>query len=304
MMIFHARLAVLLAALALVLIACAGEKEAPPCTPLEGETGDPCEGDAGAALAQFSAAYSNTRSDSIWIGEEPLPVRWFLGTGRLFRTGHIVVRGQFLPHTLRCTQQWGYRDPALFSLRLVNAWKIKCYEDIRVLEYIVGSGPPTLTAVVFETDRDTLPTDPEGVRAEVERDLVSQNLELTEMVLFLGPALETSVESWQVYAAWDMERQADGTVIAVHPDRAYWQREDNYETAYRSKAEIPLSDFRDAAQAAHRDRLDDYDGRAGEDADDPMVVTDATNLHTFYVESGDVDHPAGPPSLPPPVPQR
>ncbi len=54
MMIFHARLAVLLAALALVLIACAGEKEAPPCTPLEGETGDPCEGDAGAALAQFS----------------------------------------------------------------------------------------------------------------------------------------------------------------------------------------------------------------------------------------------------------
>ncbi len=76
------------------------------------------------------------------------------------------------------------------------------------------------------------------------------------MVLFLGPALETSVESWQVYAAWDMERQADGTVIAVHPDRAYWQREDNYETAYRSKAEIP-SDFRDAAQAAHRDRLDD-----------------------------------------------
>ena len=91
-------------------------------------------------------------------------------------------------------------------------------------------------------------------------------------------------------------------MIAVHPDRDYWQRQDDYEAKYRPKVEMTLPDFRDAAQAAHQSRLDDYDGRVGEDADDPMVVTDATNLHTFYVESGDVDHPAGPPATqPPPV---
>ena len=302
MMIFHARLAVLLAALALVLIACAGEEDAPPCMPLEGETGDPCEGDAGASLAQFSAAYSNVRS-SRSFGDEPLPIRWHLGTGRLVRTGHIVVRGQFLPDTLRCSHHQGSRR--YYTPTVIDVWVLKCYADIQVLEYVVGSGPPTLTSVVLDTSRDPPPTDPEAVRAEVEHDLISQgNLALSEAVLFLGPALEASVESWQVYTAWDLERQEDGTVIAVHPDRAYWQRQDDYETAYRPKAEIQLSDFRDAAQAAHRERLDDYDGRVGEDADDPMVVTDATNLHTFYVESGDVDHPAGPPSLPPPVPQR
>ena len=291
-------LGLLLAALALALIACAGEEDAPPCMPLEGETGDPCEGDAGASLAQFSAAYSNVRS-SRFFGDEPLPIRWHLGTGRLVRTGHIVVRGQFLPHTLRCSHHQGSRH--YYTPTVIDVWVLKCYADIQALEYVVGSGPPTLTAVVVETNRDPPPVDPETVRAEVERDLISQgNLALSEAVLFLGPALEASVESWQVYTAWDLERQEDGTVIAVHPDRAYWQRQDDYETQYRSQVEMTLADFRDAAQSAHSDRLTDYDGRVGEDADDPMVVTDAAQLHTFYVEIGAVDHPAGPPATQPP----
>ena len=67
-------MSVLLAALTLALIACTAgqEPEVPPCTPLEGAADDPCESDAGAALAQFSAGYSNARS-SEFLGYEPFP---------------------------------------------------------------------------------------------------------------------------------------------------------------------------------------------------------------------------------------
>ena len=48
MTVFHAKLTVLLAMAALALVACSGDDAAvgaPPCTPLEGAQGDPCEGD-------------------------------------------------------------------------------------------------------------------------------------------------------------------------------------------------------------------------------------------------------------------
>ena len=125
--------------------------------------------------------------------------------------------------------------------------------------------------------------------------------------MFLGPAVDASVETWQTFLIWDLERRDDGTVIAVHPDREYLARRENYETAYRSKVELTLPDFTTAAQAAHTSRLADYGGRIGkddrfiEDDDFPHLLTDANNLHAFHVETGNVNHPAGPPKPPPPA---
>ena len=169
------QLGLLLAALALALIACTGGDDGPPpCTPLEGESRDPCEGDAGAALARFAAAYSNIRADSIIVGEEPLPVRWHLDGGwGAIRVGHIAARGQFLPHTVRCIHHWGYRSQLGYTS---ETWVLKCYADIQVSEYIVGSGPPTLTAVVVMVKRAPAPADPEAVRADVERNLIVEGI--------------------------------------------------------------------------------------------------------------------------------
>ena len=36
----------------------------------------------------------------------------------------------------------------------------------------------------------------------------------------------------------------------------------------------------------------------------PHLVLDANKLHDFYVETGAVNHPDGPPGQPPPVPGR
>ena len=300
------KLAFLLAGLALAIISCTPEQEPgiPPCTPLEGETGDPCEGDASTVMGQFASAYSNIRT-SEFIGEEPLSIRWFLEGGRgALLEGHVVVRGQFLPNTVRCTQHWGYRPQAYLTTTVRNIWVLTCYADIRALEYVVGSGPSTLTAVVARAKRDTLPADPEAERAEAEGLLAQGNLALSEGVFFLGPALETSVESWEVFEVWDLERKDDDTVIVVHPDRVYWEKEENYETAYRSKVEWTLSAFRTTTQAAHSSMLAAYDGRidnTNEVDNLPMLVTNTNNLHSFYVETGAVDHPDGPPAPPPPA---
>ena len=92
-------------------------------------------------------------------------------------------------------------------------------------------------------------------------------------------------------------------MIVVHPDRFYWQLNENYET-YRSQVEMPLADFKTAAQAGHQARLADYGGRIDAELGTPKLVTDANNLHAFHVETGNVNHPDGPPVQPPPVPER
>ena len=128
-----------------------------------------------------------------------------------------------------------------------------------------------------------------------------------ESIMFLGPAIDASIETWQTFLIWDLERRDDGTVVAVHPDREYLGRREDYETAYRSKVEWTLPNFTTAAQEAHRAMVADYDGRTGknhrfiDDDDFPHLVTDAARLHDFHVETGNVNHPAGPPKPPPPA---
>ena len=108
------------------------------------------------------------------------------------------------------------------------------------------------------------------------------------------------MEGWEVFRTWDLERRDDDTVIVVHSSRDYWLRRDA--DTYRSQVEWTLPDFTTAAQAAHQARLADYDGRIDAEEGTPQLVTNANNLHAFHVETGNVNHPDGPPetSLPPP----
>ena len=222
--------------------------------------------------------------------------------------GHIAVRGMYKPSTVRCVDQRHDRNHAYTSL---GDWEIptgiailKCYADIQVNAYMVGSGPSTLTALVI--------TVPYWGRADTERVLLQGGYHQhirgipdggvtgIESVFFLGPELDASVEGWEVFETWDLERREDDTVIVVHPYRDYWIWKDA--DTYRSQVEWTLPDFTTAVQAAHQARLADYDGRIDEDESTPQLVTNANNLHAFHVETGNVNHPDGPPetSLPPP----
>ena len=243
---------------------------------------------------------------------------------------HIVVRGTYLPDTERCTTGNPYRPPSFLRLEeyddLVNALRITCYVDLRVSDYILGTGPSTLTVVrhfyaywvgaaqaaFFEQEL--------GMSARAWFEDFSQRLEGDEYlgeiagreeVLFIGPSANLSVEVWEAYTIWDVQQREDGTVIAVHPHRDLWRRlrPDDYQT-HLSTLEMELPAFEQAVAAAHQARVTEYGGRIGpsdaegiiQGAELPMFISNVNQLDEYYTAVGSYNHPDGPPTQPPPVP--
>ena len=300
-------------------------EEIPPCTPILGSSIDPCEPD-------FRVMSLNT---SEVIGSTPWSLRFYLdrSSGPGIWVGHIVLRGTYIPSTVRCIPGGeSFRHlPAVIN-RWYSGWvagSIKCYADVRVNDYILGSGPPTLTVLVdyfiyypTANSRSSI----EEVLSRIERVLIEGGrtsrkrypeggITGREAVLFIGPALDASIESWQVYFTWGIERQDDGTVVAVHPNRDDWKnlmRDLNstvYQTYRSSLLEMELPAFKQAVTAAHQARVAENGGRVApasmegmpEGVEWPMLVIDANRLDRFLTEIGAYDHPDGPPAQPPAV---
>ena len=229
----------------------------------------------------------------------------------------MVVRGTYLPNTVRCIAKNTQRAPSYTGL---NDWTIDtglgfitCYSDVRANAYILGSGPPTLTVVIEElhywmhANQDVI----EELRSSAERvfveggyhdrvDVPAGGIAGREEIMFIGPAFDVSVEAWQIFQTWDVQQREDDTVIAVHPARDYFKNKtDNYET-YLSRLEMELPAFTQAVIVANQARVADYSGRVGADPTYPMLVTNATTLHQYYIDIGATSHPDGPPAQPPP----
>ena len=64
-------------------------------------------------------------------------------------TTHVVLRGTYIPGTVRCTSGHHVRFPAYESPDgLGGHLLIYCFADVRVNAYLLGSGPSTLTVIV------------------------------------------------------------------------------------------------------------------------------------------------------------
>ena len=282
--------------------------EIPPCTPVPGSPIDPCEPDV--------ALISGHGFED--IGSEPWSVRFYLddSRGRIL-VPHLVVRGTYIPGTVRCIADNTARYPSYIGVPNNSVpggvSQFKCYADVRVNAYVVGSGPSTLTVLVraFGYCSNATPEAIERLRSYYERFFIegwdgyvitvpAGGIGGREAMLFLGPAIDVSIESWRVYTTWDVQRREDGTVVAVHPHRDYWRSRADYQT-YRSAVEMELPVFTQAATAAHQARLTEYGGRIGLEENLPMLVSDANQLRQYYNEVGAYSHPEGPPSQPPPV---
>ena len=213
--------------------------------PLEGVSVDPCRRDA--EPLKLGTGGSGGRPN---LGDEPRSLRKLLESTS-GRDSHIVVRGTYLPDTVRCITGNPYRPPSFLSREeydgLEHSLSIDCYVDLRVSDYILGTGPSTLTVVRhFYTYWVGA-----AQAAHIEQELgmserawfedFSQRLEGDEYlgeiagreeVLFIGPSSSLSVEVWQAFTIWDVQQREDGTVIAVHPHRDLWRRlrPDDYQT--------------------------------------------------------------------------
>ena len=280
-------------------------EEIPPCAPMPGSLADPCEP---GASSLSGGGLENA-------GSEPHGLRYYLGGGEA-RMSHLALRGAYLPGTVRCIDHGiRFRHPPYTDRNewgfIPNTISVYCYADVLVSAYVLGSGPPTLTVMVyysfygFERDKDYI----EGLRSNVELALIEGGelnrlsvpeggIDGREMMMFVGPSVDASAEAWQVFTTWDVQRREDGTAIAVHPHRDSWRH--YYGDDYQARLEMEMPAFTQAVAAANQERITEYGGRTGSDDGYPMLVTDANSLSQFFTGIGAYDHPDGPPLQPPP----
>ena len=266
----------------------------PPCVPLEGSSHDPCAPTTPQRVAVLSAPASPplwptrddppTVSDAI-MGWDPQTII------------HIVVRATVQEDTTRC---------GLYPLVFVDyagrtpsssTYRYNCYADVRVNEYIVGTGPAELTVELhreglilndemlddWDNWKDNWLTntvrDPEGRTAAV--------YESNEVVLLLEPSFTIAVEAWLASGTarvWFVQQPDDDSPVrAVASDIDYARTEEQ-----RNNLDMLLTDLVTKLKAAATARDDEYDGRIGEDTDLPDLIDDANNLRDFYIESGAV----------------
>ena len=278
-------------------------EEIPPCTSVPGSSVDPCE-------PRHSSSSSGGLVD---IGSEPHGLRYFMEVDEV-HVSHLVLRGVYLPGTVRCIDHGvrfrypPYEDRSEWAGFRSNSVVVNCYADVRVSAYVLGSGPPTLTVVVnygyygFDLEKEH----GEGLRAQIERILIEDGersqdggIEGREMIMFVGPLVDASAEAWQVFKTWDVQRREDNTAIAVHPHRDGWRSNDDYQS-YLPRLEMEMPTFTQAVAAANQERIAEYGGRTAAGDEYPMLVTDANRLSQFMTDIGAYDHPDGPPVQPPP----
>ena len=252
-----------------------------------------------------------------YLGDEPLSVREMLDDSPPppAWVTHLVMRGTYLPGTVRCTAVDLFRLPSYLQDELdyeVDPRSVKCYIDVRANVYVLGSGPSTLTVLLFRHVYWDFELTPYTEGGQTEQDLIEelrQQMETAisdhfpgrEHVLFLGPAVDLSSEAWRFLASWDVQRREDDTVVAVHPDGDLWRRiRPNEHQTFLSALEMALPTLTQAVTTANQARVTEYGGRIGADTNLPMLVTDANQLREYYTEVGAYAPGAPPPVQPPP----
>ena len=288
-------------------------EEIPPCTPVTGSAVDPCEPN----VDQYMMSTGGV-GYSVNLPDKPTGMRYMLNFTRE-AISHIVLRGTYLPSTVRCTSDNPYQPPSYLRYEeydlIEHSLSINCYVDIRVSGYVIGNGPSTLTVQRFwytywpgeyanvaagegnKTEREYI----EDLKQLLETDEYLGGIAGREVVLFLGPGASTSAEVWEVFIEWDVQRREDGTVIAVHPERDYWRDDTNDFETHRLQLEMELPAFTQAVTTANQSRVAEYGGRIGPEPNLPMLVTNTNHLRQYYTSVGAYDHPNGPPAQPPAV---
>ena len=271
----------------------------PPCTPMEGaSSSDPCESDS--TLTESGGEVSFDLSGT------PGGPGEYLFSGA--HAAHLVVRSTYIPRTARCVpdehdvRRPPYMDEFYWNHAFGRTKEIKCYADVRVNDYILGSGPTTLTIMHragFYFSYES-PQSQEAIRLKHETWFSKFVDRGQEVILFIGPSIDMQAETWRRMTSWHLERRGS-TVVAVHPLKFEWEdgRPDVART-HRSKLEMSLPDFKTAIRAAHQARLTANSGRIGSDTDLPMLVTNANQLSTYFTALDAYNHPEGPPVPPPP----
>lgn len=273
------------------------ESEIAPCTLLEESSRDPCVSRAVPRVEDTGAA-AVTRDFSRGV-----PKYWELyydeySSNFPLNMPHLVIRATFLPNTTRC---------ALYPLKPPNYAKdvniikglhyLYCFVDVRVNDYLLGTGPSELTVV--PTYFSIGGSDPPDDEVNSRGGRVMRTYEGVEAVLFLTPSVTTAAEAWWVSELWDVQERSGATHVVsenLQYIRFYGDTPEN-----RAKLIVPLADFEESIAKAAVVRAARHEGRTGANPDLPMLVTDANLLRPYFEQVG-VAYETDAPAKPPPVP--
>ena len=274
----------------------------PPCTPWAGSERDPCERRVPwdqPALKGGLVVYSH-------IGPDPFPTIRQAVDGAFKRNTelpHQVVRGIVVPGSTRCASQTG-RAVSSDDFEGEMTWMpdgshIRCFVDVSVRHYMVGSGPDRITIQAGWRNNDHLRPDYGTVARDAEyfADMASpmaDALEGYEWIFWLEVPLDPTSETWESSLFWSVQRKYDytkydDTVVAV--DR--WSGYHSKQREYVDMLEIPLDRYAVEIKAArrHYDLL--YGGRVSASATAPGVIatSDRSALIDYLRSIGTYDVP-------------
>ena len=279
------------------------EEIIPPCVPIEGSGLDPCPRQA---IPGVEGPHTTIR-----LPDELRTVSEFFNAKGSRNNPHIVVRGTVLPNSFRCGLYPFIWHNYSADRQEEGFLKYYCFAEVRINEYIVGTGPPQLTISLFQGTAlgDLADWGVTGIGGTGGEELARyMNYPLTrldpvyggrELILFLHVSYTNAVETWLAPAGgsrWFI--QLDGDDIRAVSDRIRWARTDDHHFQLNRLLTDLVREIKQAAE----DRATINGGRIGSDPSLPLYVADANKLVDFYKAVGAVYVGDGATLLPPPVP--
>ena len=277
----------------------------PPCAPIAGSEQDPCSPGMPGSVATVSVS----TSAPYWPLEEELPtiVDILLDNGNARGTVHLVVRGTVRPGTTRC-ELYPIRRPDFAGGEFLRGnMHYFCFVDVRINEYIIGTGPSELAVILYGEVLDINQENLSGITEEWLLELlqdpqarIAYVYEGKELVMFLRTTVTMVVEAWasfRSFGRWFVQR-SEGSEPRAVSQAIRWARKDTH----RRQLNLSLTELIQKIKKASEDRLAVTGGRIGEDPTLPLLVTDANYLRDFYGAVGAVYEGEGATVLPPPVP--
>ena len=305
------------------------ERVIPPCGLTTVPEVDPCEFDPhpfpdkivseGTGIPSFARGVRLRRTDA--FGQ---------GGGRSFYIVlpvHVALRGTWLPGTSRCKQAAAVAHGHFESNRTLDSSRpiekptmpgrgaISCFMDVVVQEYIVGDGPPRLTLESYFRSavvgaHTTYQEHENHVLPEFETKLAGR-----EMVLYIRPPWSLSTEVFALEGAWDVQRNEDGyyadftstwtearqQLYQQFLDRLVCEEELCVVGRYPFFEVMGLSAFEQSTKDAHRQMLENHQGRIYPGEQYARIVQDVHKLTEFFEEVGAYNVEGFTPAPPPPI---
>nr|MDE0502412.1 hypothetical protein [bacterium] len=272
------------------------QEEIAPCTSIPGSSRDPCAVQpTPALLSGASVIYTE------------IPAYWDLyfdsdSSPSVF-TPHLVVRASFLPGTTRCSV-YKREFPAFIDFALASDNRLlTCFIDVRVNDYLIGKGPPTLSIAAYIYPFIYVGEDTFDYAASHGPE-AARTYEGREGVLFLAPSLTTVVEALWMTEFWDVQRTGDAVkVLAPYKELIERSYRDKFTEENLALLDRPLDEFETVISKGAVARAAETGGRIAVGDDLPMLITDANLLRPYYEGPGvGISYETDAPLLPPPVP--